>query len=123
MPTRTRGAEITFDDVVRLLDDTESTYGVKVRLSINPRPRTGYSEGCIALATPYKPTGAKLAEVSAEQHLWPSNGHRTINGLWMYLITRLCSSLDEWEHSRAREAQQQELEAMTPLEHYIANSF
>lgn len=123
MPTKHGGNGIVFGDVLKLLEDCEDHHGVKVRLSVVPRPGTGYRQGCIFLATPYHPNGKRMAEVEAEQHLWPSSGHRTPDGLWVYLITRLSGTLDEREHRWAREAQVQEAERLTPLEQYIARSF
>lgn len=113
----------TFGDILQLLEDTEAHYGIKVRLSINPKPRSGYSDGCILLVTPYTRTGGRLHEVQSEQLLFPSKTHRTIDGAWLYLINLLSSALDEWQHKAAREAQQAEAESLTPLEQYIARSF
>lgn len=123
MAQATRLDSSRFSDVLQLLRDVEKTYAVKVRISVVPRPRTGYSEGCIILATPYHSSGRKMDAVAAEQHLWPTKSHKTREGLEMYLIYQLIERLDEWQSQTAREAQMAAPEDLSPLEQYIARSF
>lgn len=123
MPAPTRLDSSRYSDVLQLLRDCERTYAAKIRLSTVPRPRTGYSEGCIILATAYDTSGKKLAEIESEQHLWPTNSHRTREGLEMYLLYQLIEKLDEREALRAREAQMEDTTSLTPLEQYIARQF
>jgi hypothetical protein len=118
-----KSAGMTESDVLLLLKQIEDDYAIKVRITIVPRPGSGYKQGCIVLVTPYDRSGRKMADIQAEQHLYPSSGHKSLVALEVYLLHRLIGVIDEHEHQAAREAQATEPERMTPLEQYIAKSF
>lgn len=110
-------------DVLVLLEQMENEYGTKARVSIVPRPGSGYKNGCVVLVTPYTSGGKKHSTVQAEQHLWPSSGHKTVWGLVVYLLHQLSGSLETEQFERIRQEENKEPERMTPLEQYIAKSF
>lgn len=117
------GHSMGFKDVLTLLQQIEDDHAIKVRISLVPRPGSGYKQGGIVLVTAYDGKGRKMAHIPPEQALYPSQGHASVEALQVYLLHRLMGVIDEHEHQAAREAQAKEPELMTPLEQYIAKSF
>ena len=109
-----------FADVLTLLNQIEETYHVKVRLSVNPRPAGAYRNGAIILATPYDPTGKRMADVQAAQGLWPSTGHKTREGLEQYLLFQLVEALDQWQANQSAQEKREQISYAPTLSDYMA---
>lgn len=120
MPGKPQSAGVTMADVLVCLGEVERVYSCKVRLSIVPRPTSGYTNGCIVLATPYHRNGKKMANIEAEQHLWPTSAFKHIEGLFLYLLHGLENALAEAETRAALAREETPEGSFTPLEEYIA---
>lgn len=122
MAGRWTGHHHDIGDVLALCSQLEKQYGIRVKLSIVPFPEARGKATHAVLATPYKPSGRVLKEVPAEQHLWPSAGHRNVFSLWVKLLYDLMESLDEYAARKRREEEAQSTPALLPIEEYISAS-
>jgi hypothetical protein len=123
MPARLASDISKFGDVLSLLNQIEETYHVKVRLSVNPRPDSAYRRGAIVLATPYDPSGKRMDAVPASQGLWPSSGHKTREGLELYLLFQLVEALDQWTAKKEEELKREQFDYAPALEEYMMRRF
>lgn len=123
MPKPTwNGHQITFNEVLEYANAVEKELTVRIRFSTVPLGRGGKQGTHAVLVTPYHPNGRKMAEVEAEQHLWPTAAFKSREALEMYLLLRLEQRLSEHEEHLARVHEQERESPMTPLEAYIARS-
>lgn len=115
--------QITFKEVLERRDAVEAEFGVRIRFTVISGVANRGKGSSVIMCTPYHSNGRKMADVTAEQHMWPTAAYKSREALEMYLLVRLEQALSDYEQHLANVSLADRAAGPTALEQYISRSF